>query len=188
MENFIGEFFLDKIEICDGLVDLFKESKDKRQGAVFDDNLKPEIDLEIKQSLDVSLNPYDKVIDNRFREYLFSLDKVKNKYIDIFPACNRYAPWGIKSNINIQFYKPGDGFKMYHTERSQKNNDRHLVFMTYLNDVDDGGETEFYHQNLKIKAEKGKTIIWPVDWTYTHRGIISSTQEKYIITGWYDFL
>ena len=60
--------------------------------------------------------------------------------------------------------------------------------MTYLNDVTDGGETEFYHQQLKIKAERGKTLIWPVDWTYTHRGVVSNTQEKYIITGWYDFL
>ena len=60
--------------------------------------------------------------------------------------------------------------------------------MTYLNDVEDGGETEFKLQNLKIKAEKGKTVIWPVDWTYTHRGIISPKQEKYIVTGWYDFI
>ena len=32
---------------------------------------------------------------------------------------------------------------------------RHMVFMTYLNDVSDGGETEFYHQDVKVKAEKG---------------------------------
>jgi len=30
----------------------------------------------------------------------------------------------------------------------------------------------------------GKVIIFPADWTFTHRGIVSKTQTKYIITGW----
>ena len=59
--------------------------------------------------------------------------------------------------------------------------------MTYLNDVTDGGETEFFHQNLKITPEKGLTLIWGADWTFTHRGIPSPSQEKYIATGWFSF-
>ena len=31
--------------------------------------------------------------------------------------------------------------------------------MTYLNDIKDGGETEFYYQKLKVKPEKGLTLI-----------------------------
>ena len=59
--------------------------------------------------------------------------------------------------------------------------------MTYLNDVTDGGETEFYFQKLKIKPVKGKMVLWPTDFTHLHRGITSPTQEKYIATGWYNF-
>jgi hypothetical protein len=59
--------------------------------------------------------------------------------------------------------------------------------MTYLNDVNDQGETEFYHQNIKIKPEKGLTLIWPADWTHTHRGITSPSENKFIVTGWYNF-
>ena len=55
--------------------------------------------------------------------------------------------------------------------------------MTYLNDVPDGG-TEFLYQNLTTKAIKGNTVIWPATWTHTHRGQISQTHEKIIITGW----
>jgi len=186
MENFIGEFLISKLQICDNLIELFKESKNKKTGVISTENNL--IRKDIKDSLDLSLNPYEKNMDNRFREYLFTLSDIKELYIKKFPACNRYSPWGIKSNVNIQYYKPKGGFKTYHCERSEVNNNRHLVFMTYLNDVTDEGETEFYHQQLKIKAEKGKTLIWPVDWTYTHRGVVSNTQEKYIITGWYDFL
>ena len=59
--------------------------------------------------------------------------------------------------------------------------------MTYLNDVDDGG-TEFMHQNIITPAVKGLTLIWPADWTHAHRGVISKTKEKYIITGWFSYL
>jgi hypothetical protein len=60
--------------------------------------------------------------------------------------------------------------------------------MTYLNDVTDGGGTEFFHQNITTTAVKGKTLIWPSDWTFTHRGQVSPTQDKYIITGWFSFM
>jgi hypothetical protein len=60
--------------------------------------------------------------------------------------------------------------------------------MTYLNDITDEGETEFFHQQIKIQPRKGLTLIWPADWTYTHRGITSPTQDKYIITGWFNYV
>jgi hypothetical protein len=65
---------------------------------------------------------------------------------------------------------------------------RHLVFMTYLNTVDDEGETEFWYQRKYIQPRKGRTLIWPAEWTHTHRGIPSQTQDKYIITGWYSYV
>ena len=40
-------------------------------------------------------------------------------------------------------------------------------------------------QPIKIKPKKGLSVIWPADFTYTHRGIPSPTQEKYIATGWF---
>jgi len=40
--------------------------------------------------------------------------------------------------------------------------------MTYLNDVDDGGETYFNHFKIKVKPKYGKTMIWPAEWTHTY--------------------
>jgi hypothetical protein len=56
--------------------------------------------------------------------------------------------------------------------------------MLYLNDVDDGG-TEFKYQKLILKAKKGNLVIWPAEFTHTHRGVVSKTKEKYIATGWF---
>ena len=58
--------------------------------------------------------------------------------------------------------------------------------MTYLNDVEEGGETIFPYQKLKVKPKKGKTILWPAYWTHAHLGNVAKTEEKYITTGWFE--
>ena len=89
--------------------------------------------------------------------------------------------------INLQTYQPGGGFKTWHCERAGiTQQTRCLVFMTYLNDVEDGG-TEFEYQKMTAPAKKGLTIIWPSDWTHTHKGQISHTYKKYIATGWLNY-
>ena len=91
------------------------------------------------------------------------------------------------NSLNIQFYKPGGGYKKWHFENgSELFLKRNLVFMTYLNDVENGG-TEFFYQKLTLPAKKGLTVIWPAYWTHLHKGQISKKYEKYIATGWFEF-
>ena len=95
--------------------------------------------------------------------------------------------FNINTNFNIQHYNINEGFNYYHYERDGLSScTRNLVFMTYLNNVEDGG-TQFKYQNLITPAKKGLTLIWPTDFTHTHRGVISQTKEKYIVTGWYTY-
>ena len=60
--------------------------------------------------------------------------------------------------------------------------------MIYLNDVHDRGWTEFHYQQHYEMPKVGKIVCWPCDWTHTHRGIISATETKYIMTGWFSFV
>jgi hypothetical protein len=126
--------------------------------------------------------------DKAEKSYLDKLKTCRNSYISQYPYVNMYSAWDVNEPINIQHYNPNGGFHLWHTERTNAYTSRHMVFMTYLNDVTDAGETEFYHQKIKVKPERGLTLIWPADWTFTHRGIASPTQEKYIITGWFSYL
>ena len=90
--------------------------------------------------------------------------------------------------FHIQHYEPNEGYFNWHCERgTHQSIQRALVFMTYLNDVEDGG-TEFLHQHLSTPAKKGLTLIWPAYWTHTHKGIVSKLKEKYIVTGWINFI
>lgn len=141
----------------------------------------------VKKSTDACLNDN---LDLLLR-YFDELRKVSNSYIEKYTYANYYNAWDIVDSTNVQHYKPEEGYYGWHTERCgflPPGSSRHLVYLTYLNDVTDDGETEFYYQQLKIQPRKGLTLIWPADWTHTHRGIPSKTQEKYIVTGWYNYV
>ena len=45
----------------------------------------------------------------------------------------------------------------------------------------------FTYLNWTAPCKKGLTLIWPADYLYAHRGVISNTEDKMIITGWLGF-
>lgn len=185
LNNFIAGWY-DDTEICDKLISFHKNSPNKQNGKVGNPE-NPTLNSKIKESTDCYLSPNE----NLFFEYISYVQRIVDRYRQLYPYSDYYGPWSIIEDINVQHYKPGQAFHAWHTERirvEQPQGSRHLVFMTYLNDVTDCGETEFFHQNIKIKPEKGLTIIWPADWTFTHRGVPSLTQEKYITTGWFNYV
>lgn len=180
LDNFICAWTPDDIDICDKIIQFHRDSPAKFAGQ----NITGVV-ASAKESTDC-------IIDGEISyEYFNWLAKVVNKYVEKYPWSNKYCRFRIQEKILVQHYAPKQGYHAWHTERARAespNAQRHLVFMTYLNDVADNGETEFFHQQLRIKPEKGLTVIWPADWTFTHRGIPSATQEKYIITGWFNFM
>ena len=182
--NFIEGYYISNLSVCDDLIKFFETSKNKNIGRTrkgIDKNKKDSLDLEIHVS-EIETN---KFLQLYFNEFVKCLDAYKNKY----KFCDKNVEnWGIEQKLNIQKYKPGQAFYHWHSETSGiLSGKRHLVFMTYLNDVKKGGETEWYYQKLKIKPEKGLTVIWSADWTFTHRGHTTIDEDKYIITGWYEY-
>ena len=71
-----------------------------------------------------------------------------------------------------------------YTFKMQKTGLRLLTWMLYLNDVDEGGETEFLYQSMRVKPKQGTLVIWPAALTHAHRGNPPLSNIKYIVTGW----
>ena len=84
---------------------------------------------------------------------------------------------------SLLHYKAGDGKYDTHTDWSTKT-PRQFSAVLYLNDVEDGGETYWPQQNFKKTARAGDFCIWPAGWTHSHKGLVSNTESKYVITGW----
>ena len=178
-ETFIKEFNFseDDMSICDGLIEYHNNNMEyKNMGKSIGAN-------EMKKSTDVTVFPASQnPFVLMYKKLLFGYVKEYNASYD-----NPLAELTIADGFNIQHYKPGEGYLNWHSERSvHLTHQRALTFMTYLNDVKDGGGTEFKYQGLRHNAKKGKTLIWPSDFTHTHRGQKSETQEKYITTGWFN--
>jgi hypothetical protein len=63
-----------------------------------------------------------------------------------------------------------------------------LLAIGYLNDVEEGGETEFLYQGVRVKPKKGTIILCPAAFTHTHRGNPPLSGDKYIINTWVQYI
>ena len=90
------------------------------------------------------------------------------------------------TTLKIQKTLPTEGYHVWHVEHGKgfDNEARAFVFSVYLNDVEEGGETEFLHFSKRVKPKKGRIVIWPASFPYIHRGNSPLSGEKYLLTSW----
>ena len=162
---------------CNNVIQKFELDDRKRQGRVGSG-----VRLDIKRSCDLSITgkedwkSYDeaffKSLNNALKEYLRFIPE---EYIQ-FKALNRIED---DTGYQIQKTQPGDYYIWHHDQTKT----RLVTFIWYLNDVKDGGYTEFI-DGTRIQPEAGKLIIFPATWDFLHRGVSPKTETKYICTGW----
>jgi hypothetical protein len=90
------------------------------------------------------------------------------------------------NTIKIQKTLPKQGYHVWHVEAGSTYEQlkRVLVYSMYLNDVEEGGETEFLYQSVRVKPVKGRIVIWPAYFPFVHRGNPPLKGEKYLLTSW----
>jgi hypothetical protein len=132
--------------------------------------------IDLKPSVDLS----KEFIDKFFEIY-------NTFYAKKYSVLQTGVEHGITS-IKIQKTIPGEAYHVWHYESTNRDFQQRLsTFILYLNDVEDGGETEFLYYPRRIKPECGKLIIWPAGFPHTHRGNQPLSGEKYVLTGWLEF-
>jgi prolyl 4-hydroxylase len=182
-ESFIGGWYIPE-DMCDEMIKTYDLNKNFHvEGTV---GTESNVDHSRKKSRELIFAP--DIFFNTFPIYATLLQECLMSYLKKYEYAEKVQKFSINTNVKIQYYDKNEGFKNFHFENEGMSSSlkRHLVFMTYLNNVEDGG-TEFKYQNLITPAKKGLTLIWPAQWTHTHRGQISNTKEKYIVTGWFNF-
>ena len=166
-------------EFCKGLIAKFEECPDKRPGKTL-----AGYEPERKASTDLFLTNHPS-FTSEDRTFFECLSQNSQDYIQQLA----HNPW--KGNqedtgYNMQRTEPGQQF-VWHTDFSaecDRNRIRTATFIWYLNDIEEGGQTEFTN-GISVQPKTGRLLMFPADFSVIHRGVSPVSQTKYIVTGWF---
>jgi hypothetical protein len=189
-DNFIGVYEnVVPATLCNDIISFF-ESCDKL--GLTRTRQQDEQVSKLKKHDDLLMVPSTKVLEminyDVLSEFatLFWVEAYK-KYADKYDVLTDLASHQIYS-FKMQRTPIGGGYHIWHCEQGDRfSSGRILTFTCYLNDVVEGGETEFLYYPKRVPATQGTFLIFPGGFTHTHRGNPPLSNTKYIITGWVQF-
>lgn len=177
-------------DICKDIIEIYEKTQNKQKATTLGglnetvltatqchiDNITdtnwPPIHEFLQKELKINLGNYMKILDNQIGD--------GNSYKHI-------AHDIIYNGCHINKYEcANEGKYDYHIDRyltKGMDQERYITFIWYLNDVEEGGETEM-RGNMRIKPETGKLLLFPSTWTYPHCSRKTISNDKYAIVGW----
>ena len=176
-------------ELCSLIVDFFEEKKHLQKiglaGNYVDTSFKNTIDIQFEKHIDnMVLSIFKESLHKCLKDYIVKNEGLK----DVFPF---YKENFFLSECVLKRYTKGEGFYKPHYDVSlldELSLNRVVSFLLYLNDVEEGGETEFVTLGLKIKPQRGKVVLFPPFWTHFHKAHIPISNDKYVISCWAHYL
>jgi hypothetical protein len=189
IENFIG-IFEDAFskEYCDSVIAHFDASAEaglclsRQQQTDCTSTFKDDLQLYGHDEMSLANT---KTLIQGFTQILWGV--IYPKYSSAFSILKSYDTHSSYS-FKVQKTNIGQGYHLWHAEDSSRDIcGRILAWTLYLNDVEEGGETEFLYYPKRVKPKTGTFVIWPAGLTHTHRGNPPLTNTKYIVTGWIEF-
>ena len=184
-------------KVCDDIIKLFEKYPEHQFegyiGHSSNQTIITNINKTIKDTTDMNILKLIHIAEwNEISNILIdSLEKNINIYMSLMKekfSIDLNAQFGKKSfySLLIHKYKKKEGKFLYHNDSfcdKKYGKYRILNYLWYLNDVDEGGETEFFGF-YKIKPKKGNLVFFPSDWLFPHSGKVPISNDKYVVSGW----
>lgn len=170
-------------ELCDEMVARFEANPEQQhngrigQGGDEEESIKRSTDLRI-----TGRNNWND-IDAKLLE---SISEALSQLSAEFPffAVNEFQDKGYQ----LQRTNEGEFYHWHIDGGPGEFSQRQLVAIWYLNDVDGpGGTTDFALQEISVKPQRGKLVLFPPFWTHIHRNNTLEKGVKYIATTWVCF-
>ena len=120
------------------------------------------------------------------KKFVAMMEEYKTRFMKNLAIKDIHFPPVIDMEIiRIKKYMPNDEdqFKV-HVDVVRSMGDsakRFLVFILYLNDVEDGGHTMFPKPNIWVKPRAGRLLVFPPFWTHPHAGLKPLSGPKYVM-------
>lgn len=179
-------------EFCDELISLFEKYPEYSYAGHSGMGLNDDV----KKTTDLNLINYPHLMEEYGYEVFRGFNSVVEELLEGLPFQNKFnAVDGMftqsteYTTCQLQKYDKGSGhYNAYHFETdSYFTCPRLFVFILYLNDVDEGGETELMYANQLIKPKKGRVMCHPATFPFVHNGHMPISDDKYILTTWLSF-
>jgi hypothetical protein len=162
---------------CAQLIESFERSPQLqvRNGAGF------RAGLETSSWTEINLTPH---ADQAFLGFFFAQI---DKYMEIYNARLKLTlpipSRPVIDNLVMKHYRAGtnDNFQPHYDSVDERTR-RYMVFLWYLNDVAEGGETEFCDLGIKVAPRTGRLLMFPPYWMYQHVGSSPRSNDKYIVS------
>lgn len=179
-------------DVCDKVIECFHKAKET--GETWDGYVGGGVNNDAKKSRDWSLQfsqlpeaqEVFKKIHQIYLDYLIPIytngfphqEKIQGDYL--FKCASTYYEL-----VQVAHYEKNIGhYNGWHCEHGDWNFCKRLfIQLIYLNDVLEGGETEFLYADLKVKPKKGTLVIHPAGFPYFHKAHVPKSNDKYIIVG-----
>ncbi|MGD8526647.1 MAG: 2OG-Fe(II) oxygenase [Thioalkalispiraceae bacterium] len=173
---------LDK-QLCAEMIQRFEQHTDEQYAGRIGQTVSQDQSVKKTTDLVVSGKEHWKDVDHALFKSLATAIKEFRETFPYFKGPFKDMGYG------LQRYQPGEYYHWHIDGGSHDFAMRQLVALWYLNDVPEGhgGETEFLYQDIKVRPEAGKLVLFPPFWTHEHRACTLDQGVKYIATTWVVF-
>ena len=193
IKDFIGTFDgLVSSDFCNDIINHFERVKEMNK-TVSRSQFTGSSPLQQENSLYYLINERDQILISQntsiLKDFNKAINTVAETYRKKYPVLNEVARHQLSYDVKIQKTMPGEGYHQWHCERDGVTRARRLLLvMLYLNDVKEGGETEWLYQRKRIEPKQGRIVICPSSFTHFHRGNPPLSGPKYMINGWVEYI
>jgi hypothetical protein len=171
--------------LCAEIIASFERDPRKRTGYTVSGQGDRRTDEAVKVSTDLEIRPED-IWAPAHDELHRAVSEVVLTLAAQFPPLQ---VWPLQwSAYKIQHYKKDEGYFKWHFDALGPSAwERQMAMIIYLNSVEQGGETAFHRQGMKVKPVAGDALFFPTFWTHMHCGEIPRSEDKYIISSFVSF-
>jgi hypothetical protein len=172
-------------DLCQRIIENYQRDPRKHWGCTLSGHGKTRLQDEIKVSTDLEITRGGAWTE-AFSELNLAVNIALKSVVAQVPSLQIWPLWW--TGYKIQHYKKNEGhFKWHFDALGPGTWDRQMAMVIYLNSVQEGGETCFDLQNLKVKPIVGDALVFPTFWTHAHCGEIPRSEDKYIISSFITF-
>jgi hypothetical protein len=172
-------------DLCRRCIEFYERDPRKHSGYTTSAGGERQLEVEVKVSTDLGVET-DGIWAPVFVELHSAVTTAIQSIAGQLPAL-QVSPLQC-TGYKLQHYQKNTGhFKWHFDALGPGGWERQLAVIIYLNSVEEGGETCFHRQDLKIRPVAGDALFFPPFWTHMHCGEIPRSGDKYIISSFIRF-